>query len=324
MKTFLPILAVSALVLPAARAQDRFQQEAFIIDDTGNAERVWIADSNKTEFLYFETEQGVDSKKMRIAQPKAIWLLEPPAYLEAMELYQGRKYEEALKKFEEVREAFKKLLELPDNHSSLSAFYAMECLRHLKRFDELAKAQETFLPDDRASLTRPYHQSQLEFYTMWAAVHAKDWARLERVANEYLAKKIPGYQRAQAGYCLGLALEGQQRPIEAINAYNIAMTADTGASEVITAEAALNALRLYAADKDVQLAIKLHGTPDEDPNSVGMVRLQEAASLASLFELTLGGGQPLPTDFKALLKYLPDRPKPEAAETPAEEAPKDK
>ncbi|MCU0795693.1 MAG: hypothetical protein MUF31_07120 [Akkermansiaceae bacterium] len=309
MKTLFPLLTLSLLALPAAQGQERFQQEAYIMNDAGEGEQVWIADSNKTEFLYFETEQGVDSKKMRISEPKAIWLIEPAAYTEAMELYQGRKYEEALKKFEEVREAYKKLLELPDNHSSLAAFHAMECLRQLGRLDDLAKAQETFLPDDRNSLTRPYHQSQLEFYTMWEAVRSKDWSRLEIVAKDYLAKKIPGYQRAQAGYCLGLALEGQQRAIEAINAYNIAMTADTGASEVITSDAALNALRLYLADADVKLAIKLHGTPDEEPNSIGALRLKEAASLASLFELTLGGGKPLPSEFKDLLKYLPEETK---------------
>jgi len=314
MKNLLSSLILAALALPAIQAQERFQQEAYIITGGGEAEQVWIADSNKIEFLYFETEQGVDPKKMRIAQPEAIWLIEPPAYTEAMELFQGRKYEEALKKFQEVRETYRKLLELPDNHSSLSAFYAMECLRHLGRLDDLAKAEESFLPDDRNSLTRPYHQSQLEFFTMWMAVRAKDWSRLEIIAREYLAKNIPGYQRAQAGYCLGLALEGLKRPIEAINAYNIAMTADTGASEVITADAALNALRLYTEDKDVQLAIKFHGTPDEDPNFVGALRLKEAASLASLFELTLGGGKALPANFKDLLKYLPDEVKAEAKE----------
>ena len=125
---------------------------------------------------------------------------------------------------------------------------------------------------------------------------------------------MPGYQRAQVGYCLGLALEGQSRGIPAINAYNIAMTADTGASEELTREAALGALRLYRADEAVKLAISLHGTPDEKPESSGALRLAEAASLASLFELTLGDGQPLPAEFKELLQYLPDRkdtPEPE-------------
>ncbi|BCX47954.1 hypothetical protein HAHE_18620 [Haloferula helveola] len=325
---FTPALAAILMALPAAHAQ-RFQQEAMLVFSDADYERVWIADANKASILYFETEQGVDSKKMSISEPQSIWLMEPPEYTEAMELYQGRKYEEAREKFATVREKYKKLITLPDNHSSLAAFYEMECLRKLGMLDELAEAEKTFLPDDRNSLTREHHLKQLDLYTMWEAVRVKEWPRLELMAKEWLEKNIPGYQRAQVGYCLGLSLEGQKRPIEAINAYNIGMTADTGASERITSESALNALRLYQEDETVKLAVKLYGTPDEDPDSSGMLKLREAASLASLYELTLGGGQPLPASAKGLLKYKDDsKPKPapekEEGEKPKEDPKKKK
>lgn len=296
---------VSLITSASAFAQDRVQQEAFLIFGATEISRVWILNATKTAFAYVETEVSVDVKQMRIREPETIWLIEPADYTEAMELYQGRNYAEAAERFGAVREKYNRLHTLPDNHSSLAAFYQMECFRKLGQLDDLKKAQEKFLPDDRESLSRDHQRRQLELYAMWEAVRAKDWPRLETICRERLEEKMPGYQRAQLGYCLGLALEGQNKTIPAINAYAIGMTADTGASEEITREGALNALRLYKGDEAVKLAIDLHGTADENPRSTGALRLAEAASLASLYELTLGGGTPLPAELKTLVKYLP-------------------
>ena len=300
-----PAFAATLLAATSAQAQGRFQQEALLINSPSEFEQVWIADANTTHFIYFATEQGVDTVKKLISAPAAIWLMEPAEYTEAMELFQARNYEEARTKFASVRETYKKLQEIPNNHSSLAAYYELECLRKLNKLDELKEVQDKFLPVDRDSLTRPHQLQQMEIYTLWDAVRTKDWSRLELLCREKLEEKMPGGQRAQVGYMLGLALEGQKKPIPAINAYNIGMTADTGASEVITNESALNALRLYTQDESVQLAIKLHGTPDEDDQSSGALRLAEAASLASLYQLTLGGGKALPGEYKDLLKYKP-------------------
>lgn len=299
------LCAVTFLAAGGARAQDRFQQPAVLIYDAERYDDVWVGDANETTVLYFEREQAVNPERVERSKLQAVWLVEPRAYAEAIDLYQGRNYEEAREKFAEVRENYKKLIALPDNHSSLAAFFEMECLRKLERLDDLKEARDRFLPADRESLTRPHQLRQLELYNMWDAVRTADWGRLELICRERLEQKMPGYQRAQVGYCMGLALEGQQRPIEAINAYNIAMTADTGASEVITANAALNALRLYSEDELVQQAVRFKGTPDEDPNSAATARIQEAAALASLYELTLGGGSPLPEKFRYLLDHLP-------------------
>ena len=306
MKTVFLTTLVAAVFASSSVMAQRFQQEAMLIFPDNKFETVWIGGANKTKFLYFDTVKGLDQNTMLISKPVSVWLIEPPDFSEAMELFQGRKYEEARGKFAAVREAYIKLRTLPDNHSTLSAFYEMECLRKLGMLDDLAKAQELFVPDDRSNLTREHQIKQMELYAMWDAARTKDWSRLELVCIEKLETKMPGYQRAQVGYCLGLALEGQQKTIPAINAYNIAMTADTGASEVITRKAAQNALSLYAADPAVEQAIRLFGTPDEEPNSLGSQRLGEAASLAALYELTLGNGKPLSKESKALLKYLPE------------------
>lgn len=320
MKTIIFTALATCLVSGSALAQ-RFQQEAMLVFDDAEAEQVWIAAANKTKFAYFSSERAVDSKEMRITKPSAIWLMEPPEYTKAMELYQARKYEEARAEFAQVRQRYIKLRTLPNNHSAQSAFFEMECLRRLGKLDELVKLQELFLPDDRNSMTRTHRLRQIELYVLWDAVRSKAWPRLELMCREKLETKMPGYQRAQLGYCLGLALEGQNKPIPAINAYNIGMTADTGASERITSKGALNSLRLYSEDELVKLAIKLHGTPDEEPDSLGMLRLEEAASLASLYDLTLGAGDPLPSQYQGLLKYLSDSDE-AAAPAPKKEEPK--
>jgi hypothetical protein len=307
MKTFLPFAALPFLAASALHAQQAAQAESFLIYDGGDIERVWITAASATAIRYKETVQAVDTKDAKIADIQSIYILEPPALTEAVELFQARKYGEAKDKLAAVQASFKGLEELPDNPSTTAAFLILECLRKSADLEGLAKALESF---DKSGLTREHQLRQLELYAMWDAVRAKDWPRLENIAKERIKERLPGYQRAQVGYCLALALDSQDKIIPAINAYNVAMTADTGASEDITRSAALNALRLYQKDPGVQTAIKLWGTKDENPNTTGHQMLVEAGALADLYEMTLGGGSPLPAEVKDLLKYKPKPPAP--------------
>ena len=306
MKSLLPYLAVPVFAISAARAE---QAEAFLIYEEGDVERVWITAATTPAIRYKAMEQAVDEKDVKIDGIQSIYLMEPPALTEAIELYQARKYSEAKDKLAAVKTAFIAIEELPDNPSTNAAYLELECLRKSGDLDGLAKALETF---DKAGLTREFQLRQVELYAMWDAVRTKDWGRLENICKERLKERMPGFQRAQIGYCLGLALDSQDKLIPAINAYNIAMTADTGASEDITRTGTLNALRLYKKDPDVQTAIKLWGTPDEVPGSTGHQRLLEAAALAELYQLSLGGGTPLADEFKDLLKYV-KKSEPDAA-----------
>jgi hypothetical protein len=309
MKSLLPYLVLPVFTISAARAA---QAEAFLIYEEGDVEQVWITAATATAIRYKETEQAVDEKDVKIDGIQSIYLMEPPALTEAIELYQARKYSEAKDKLAAIKTAYKAIEELPDNPSTNAAYLELECLRKSGDLDGLAKALETF---DKAGLTREFQLRQIELYAMWDAVRTKDWGRLENICKERLKERMPGFQRAQIGYCLGLALDSQDKLIPAINAYNIAMTADTGASEDITRTGTLNSLRLYKKDTDVQTAIKLWGTPDEVPGSTGHQRLLEAAALAELYQLSLGGGTPLPDEFKDLLKYVK---KSEADDAPVE------
>ena len=221
----------------------------------------------------------------------------------AMDLYQARKYAEAKAKFTEVREGFKSDANQENNPATLAAFYETECLRKLGDLDGLAAAVQKF---DRKPLTRAYQLRQLELDGLWELVRKKDWARLDVLVRERSEIPLPGDQRAQLAWCHGLALEGLNRPEEALSAYQTAMIADAGTSEEITRQAALRILGIHQADPAVREAMKNRGSPGEDKNSRSYANLKEAAAVASLFQLSLGGGTPLPEEFREFLEFKPE------------------
>ena len=293
----------SATVLAVSAQEAPFQTPALLIEEGGQFQQVYLMASTKSAFRYRESEVSTDTKDAKLRSYDSIFILEPKEYSAAMELFQARKYEEAKAKFVEVKERFKPIATLENNPSTMAAFYELECLRKLGDLDGLAGGLQTFIKDP---LSRETQLRQLELYILWDAVRTQSWDRLEILVRERENTRLPGDQRAQVGYCLGQALEGLQRPKEAIFAYDLAMTADAGASEVVARKAALRVLAIHSADPAVQAAIKLWGTKDENKNSAGYADLIEAAGVAELFEMSLGAGKPLPQEFKDLLKYKPE------------------
>lgn len=295
----------SACILALSARGAPFQTPALLIDKDGGFQQVWLVAATKTDVRYRETEVAVNTKDARISAFSSIYLYEPREYTAAIDLYQARKYEEAKAGFIAVKERFKPIEPLPNNPSVLAAFHEMECLRKLGDLDGLAAALQTFV---KGPLTRETQLRQLELYVLWDAVRSKSWDRLDILAKQRANTRLPGDQRAQVAYCHGLALEGLERPKqEVLLAYQIAMTADAAASEVIARQAALRVLAIQHADPAVQNAIKVWGTQDENKNSKGHADLTEAAGLAALFEMSLGAGTPLPTEYKTFLKYKPKK-----------------
>lgn len=228
--------------------------------------------------------------------PAATALPESSALAAALDLYQGRKYQEAKAAFQAVKTASSS----PGNVTVFAAFYEMECLRKLGDLEGLAKAHQDF---ERNSMLGGMRLRQLEIHDLWDAVRLKDWSRVDQRTKDYNDLCLPGDQRAQVAYCEGLALENSGHAAAALNAYNTAMTADAGTSEEITRQSALNVLRIHCMDPEVQAAMASWGTPEEDRGSQGFSRLQEAAAVAGLYELSLGANAPLPEEFRELLKY---------------------
>ena len=295
-----------ALILALLSATAFAQQpaEAFLIDAAGGSQRVWITSATHDKIRYQKDEQGSDSTEAAVSGIASIYLLEPAALSEALDLFQARQYAAAKTKFAAIKTAYQALRPLPDNPSTTAGYFEMECLRKSGDLAGLAKALEAF---DKSGLTRRNQLRQLDLYAMWDAVRLKDWPRVRELATPRIKERLPGGQRAQVAWCLGVANESQGKPSEAIDLYQTVLTADGGASEDIARDAALRVMRLHQRDPEVKAAIKQWGTPADDAQSAGHRRLAEAAALADLWELTLGGSTPLPTQQKEQLKFRAKR-----------------
>lgn len=299
MKTLILSLLIPVLAVPAF-AQG-FQAEAILSKpDDGGTFRAWILAATPTQIRYKTTEVSTDFTDARISDFATVFLVEPPEYAAAVDLYESRKYQEAKEAFAAVKDTYKPIAALPDNFHTLAAFHEMECLRHLGDYEGLAAALKTFI---KTPLTRDNHLRQVDIYILWDAVRALAWDRVLLIAAERDDQVLPGYQRAQVAYCKALALDNLERGREAIVEYSIAMTADSGASEIITQQAAVKALGVYHKDPEVQIAIQNWGTDDENKNSPGYTRLTEAAALAKFYEKFLSLGKTLPAELKEFTKY---------------------
>jgi tetratricopeptide (TPR) repeat protein len=306
MRTFLcaallplvPVLAVAQTDL--VKLAKPVAAEAELIEADGTSKSAWIISATQTQIRYLATKLDTDPRDMMISKVKSIYIMEPKEFTKAVDLFQARKYAEAKGMFGALKERYKFMQAMPGNYSALSAYYELECLRKLGDLEGLAAGLQKFIKDP---LLRPNHLKQIEAYVFWDAVRTKGWQRVDLMAKEWAAERVPNFIRAQIGYCHGLALEALDKPFAALNAYNTAITADSGASEEITRQAALNILRIHKADPDVQLAIKLWGDPDENKNSSGRFRLLEASAVAHIYEKFMSGGTPLPSEFQGFLKY---------------------
>lgn len=294
------LVALSPLISTAQDEPRPFSAEALLVMDKDNYQSIWITAATKVEIRYLESPVATDTVDLRISKAKSIYLLEPKDYALALDLFQARKYEEAKKKFAAVKTRYKTMEAMPGNHSVLAAFYELECMRKLGDLDGLVNGLKRFIKDP---LTRENQRQQVDFYVFWESVRTKSWARIDALAKEHQNTRLPNFIRAQIGYCHGLALEGLNKPTAALNAYSIALTADSGASEEITRLAAINIMRIHKANPAVQLAMKLWGTPDQNKSAQGYFRLLEASATAKLYQLFLGSDTALPPEHKDLLKY---------------------
>jgi tetratricopeptide (TPR) repeat protein len=223
------------------------------------------------------------------------------AFATALDLYQGRKYHEAMAAFLQIKNR-REPASGPET-AAFAGFYAMECLRKSGDLMGLGKALSEYKGTSSLDAGR---LRQLEINRLWDAVGAKDWDRANDIAGRLESGPLAVDQRAQVAFCWGLALENRGHPAEALIAHNIAMTVDAGTSEEIARQAALRVLALHRADPEVQAAMDGWGTADENRHSPGFFRLQEAAAVAVLFELSLGAGTPLPAELSGFLKYKGD------------------
>ncbi len=293
-RIFTKLLLAAAIAAASARAAPPVASfEAILVLPDGTTQPAFVITATKASIRYRETKDGAEIRDRKLSELATVRIAEPREFATAIDLFQSRRYQEAKKSFSALRESFKAIATLPDNPSTLSAFYELECLRKLGDLEGLSEALKKFNKDP---LVREDHLRQIEMYIFWDAVRTKNWGRLESLAKDREKQRLPGYQRAQVAYCHALALEALGKTTAALDAYNIALTADLGASEEISRKSALAILKLLSADPAVKEALK------QPEAAAPSERLQEARSLAKLFELSLGSGVPLPEEYRVFLK----------------------
>ena len=305
MKTIVKFLLALPLALAPVAAQEAAPkvQDAMariVITDEGG-QTVWITAASSTNLEYKIVKDSLNRKRTPLSSIESIYFFEPPEFGEAMDLYKNRDYKAASEKFAVVKEAFGRIDELPGNFSALSSFYILECARRSKDLEGLA----ALVADYRTGLVvREDHLQQEEIYVLWDAIRTKAWTRANTISSEMLEqKKWTSSQLAQIFYCQGLALEGLERPTDALIALNSVLSADFTASHELVPDAALACFRIIDGMEEVDLARKLFGTEDENRNSTGHRLLEEAAALVELWDAAFGAGQPLPENYKEFLKY---------------------
>lgn len=304
MKLLKQIATMFVVTAMSVSGQDQPPKEiisGLLIKDDGKYNRVLFVGATKAEIFFKDNLRSVTINRAPTASFSGIFMFDPWPYREAKELFEGRKYAEALDKFIECKETYKPFRPLDNNYSDLAAFYELECYRKLKRYADIDEKMKLFIAD---KLTRPSMREQLDTYKLWQAVNAKNWARLNILCNDLTEKRVSISIRAQISYCHGLALEGLGQENKALNAYAKAMTADFTKSDVIVREAALNSLRIFSKDEGIKTAMELWGKEEEDKNTAGYARLKEANGLARLYEKAdLGAGVALPADYKKFQEY---------------------
>ena len=296
-RNFLPFLIIPALCT-SAFAQTGFQAPAVFAKSDGEKFKAWILAATKTEIRYKTNLVSTSYVDAKIADFSTIYLINPPEFVVALDLYEAKKYKAAKAEFAAIKEAQKPSENLKGNYHTIAAFYEMECMRQLGDYTGLSAALQNFTKEQ---LTNENQLRQLDLYVMWDAVKSKSWDKLLTIATERDAENLPGDQKAQVAFCKGLALENLKQPMEAITAYNIAMTADTGASDMITQNAAIQIMQIYLADPEVQVAMEQKKADTENKNSNGYNRLKEAIALAKFYELALKADKDLPSDLTPLL-----------------------
>jgi len=288
-------------------AQERTMISGILTDSNQKSQKVVLIGSNNKGFLFYkENPKSANTVRAKIDSYLGIWLFEPTDVRDAKNLFESRKYKEALNAFKKLQVTYGDFKYLNDSYYETAEYYEMECYRKLKDYKSLSAKLETYRPD---RLTRPGIVAQRKLYRMYDAVEKKDWPRLQTMCDDNIqGVDLTLGQRAQIAYCLGLAYEGQKNTNDALNAYATAMTADFNRSEVIVRESALRSLGILTADEEVKVAMELWKTPDEDKNSNGYRKLGEANALARLYDTAgLGFGVALPADYKKLQSFTSDQ-----------------
>lgn len=296
MKPLLPWILVSAAWSFAAHAGTL---EAYLVSQEGGSLHVKLTGGDRTTLRYEEISTPGVMRELASAGLRSVALVDPPGFQEAMSLYGSRHYRAAREKFMVIQKAYQDFSFLMDSPSVMAGYQIMECLRQEGDLEGLAAAAGAF---DKSKLSREYQQRQFDLYAMWDDARNQNWDRLESVCRERLEERLPGDQRAQAAYGLGLALEAKGKTPEALASFHEAMAAAMGAPDATTRQAAIHAMRLYRKQPGVSAAIAQGALKSKEAGSTGSgPEMRELLALARAYATRFGAGESLPDDLKDLL-----------------------
>lgn len=327
---FLPFVCLGSLVISgamqaSAQAPDSGSQNH---SATPGMTRVFVTSSkinngrSSTIFVLAANDRGMKFKTTAVETVDTTlplkefdnyFVFEPVEFREAYDLFQDRKYPEAIKAFQAVAEQQKSLQDLPFNYTGYADFYIAECHRRMMNVAEMEKIDTARL---KSVLPMESCLIQSDIYDLWKKSFKKEWPALQKgVEAVFKAKKnLSNGQRAQLLYLLGLAYDGQNKIKEAIDTYAEAMLIDGAASPEISRPAVEKSLEIYM--KNPELIEFFKTNPGPDARIVpGIVR--EAAGLAGVWTKVFNFKEALPQKFQVLLPFRIEPPKP----TPPAEAP---
>ena len=254
----------------------------------------------------------INDKKM--SSVSAVYLARPKDLILAVELFENRQYEAALKAFRGVKSKFKNFTGIDNSFPAIAGFYELACLRKLKQYEKLAKAEPLFA--DSKWLTKESDQDQLKIYKLWTHLADKAYPKvIKEYENVWRVKKLPNSLRAQVEYLYGKAQEAQGNAEEALIAYSKAMNADFSGSEVLTLEAIEASFNLIEADAEAQEIRQMWDNGETKLlkpklNTSPYIRLLEASALVRVHnKLGLSGYDSagliveLPEKYNKYLKY---------------------
>lgn len=327
---FLPFVCLGALVIsgtmplsaqaPQNASATPGMTRVFVTSskvNNGRPSAIYVLAANERGMKFKTTPVETTDTTLTLKDFDNYFVYEPVEFREAYDLFQERKYPEAIKAFQAVAELQKNLQDLPFSYNGYADFYIAECHRRMMNVAEMEKIDTARL---KKVLPMESCLIQSDIYDLWKKAFKKEWPAVQTgVQSVFKAKKnLSNGQRAQLLFLLGQAYDAQNKIKEAIDTYAEAMLIDGAASPEISRPAIEKSLEIYM--KNPELIEFFKSNPRPDAKIVpGIVR--EAAGLAGVWTKVFNFKEALPQKFQVLLPFRIEPPKPEPpAEAPAKPA----
>ena len=329
-KTIITVAACSVMVTTSSYAQRALQLKVMIADATGQRIKggrvegrdvkgypVYVERIHAGVIWYRKTPVSSKILQAKIEGLTGFYVARPKDYIDAVELYEDRKYEAALQAFKAVKVKYVKFTQTTNSFPALAGLYELDCLRKLKQYSKLAQAEVIY--SDSEYLTKESDKFKVEIYKLWTSLDAKEYPLIVKQYNTKWQKiKLPGSLRAQVEFIYGKSQEALKEPGEALIAYCKAMNADFAGSEVLTLEAIDASLNLIDNDEKAQEVRVLWDKGERDLiqpkiNTMPYMRLLEACALVKVHDKLgysgfddEGNAITLPAKYTKYLKYTKD------------------